>query len=231
MATVDPAIDELTRLCAAAGEEIQRGLGARRALQQQAQGAAEQATGFRTEAEQLEHVVALLAALQDAWRERFEEAIGRVVSRGLTEVFGEPIELVVEIGQSADLPTARFAVRDGRGLETDVMDARGGGLVNVASFLLRVLLLLSARPALARLLILDESFVNVSAEFTGPLVALLRRIVDDGGFQVLLVTHRPELADAADVAYRFRLDEAGRTVATRVKSMEETLAEAEGAGV
>ena len=65
----------------------------------------------------------------------------------------------------------------------------------------------------------------------GPLVALLRRIVDDGGFQVLLVTHRPELADAADVAYRFRLDEAGRTVATRVKSMEETLAEAEGAGV
>lgn len=206
------------------GDDLKVALGAQRALRTQAEEAEETAARQKEAAARLEQVVALLAALQETWRNNFQDAVGRLVSQGLTGVFGEELDLVVEMGMSGDLPTARFAVRDGRGLETEVMEARGGGLVNVASFLLRVLLLLSARPPLARLLVLDESFSNVSAGHLPALTALLRRICEEGGFQVLLVTHRPELTDAADVAYEFRLVE-GVTEVRRLKGPQDEVAE------
>ena len=205
---------------------FEQGYGARQMLERQLAEALDRTEREKAEAELLEHVVSLLSAMQELWRERFQAGVGEVVSRGLTAAFGEPLDLVVEMGQSGDLPVAKFSIRDSRGLATDIIDARGGGLVNVASFLLRVLLLLSARPPLARLLVLDEAFANVSAEYLSAVVALLRRICDDGGFQLLLVTHRPELADAADVAYRFELDATGATQVTALTSERERAAQA-----
>lgn len=210
---------------AALGNALRVKLGEQRQLQRQAEEAETSAVAQKEQSARLEQVVALLAALQETWRVQFEAAVGRLVSQGLTGVFGEQLEMVVEMGVSGDLPVARFAVRDSRGLETDVMEARGGGVVNVASFLLRVLLLLSARPPLARLLVLDESFGNVSEEYLSAVTALLRRICEEGAFQVVLVTHRPALADAADVAYQFSLVD-GVTQVKRLKAPEDERAEA-----
>lgn len=216
--------DTLRREFAAVGSQLERGAGAATVLRSQLAQHRAQAETLTEEAGQLEQVVVLLQAMQEVWKQRFEAAVGQVVSRGLTAVFGEQLDLLVELGQSGSQPTARFAVRDSRGLETDVIDARGGGLVNVAAFLLRVLLLLSARPPMARILILDETFVNVSAEYGPALVELLRRIVDEGGFQILLVSHRDDLTDAADVVYRFHTVE-GKTAVRQEKSAEDAVAE------
>jgi len=218
--------DRLTEALSSLLSRFEQGYGARQLLERQLEEALDRAAQERAEAELLEHVVSLLSAMQELWRERFQAGVGEVVSRGLTAAFGEPLDLVVEMGQSGDLPVAKFSIRDSRGLATDIIDARGGGLVNVASFLLRVLLLLSARPPLARLLVLDEAFANVSAEYLSAVVALLRRICDEGAFQVILVTHRDELADAADVAYRFELDGAGATQVTALTSERELAAQA-----
>lgn len=195
---------------------LRQGYGAWSLLKQQASEVLRQAEAEKAEAETLDHVVSLLGAMQETWREQFQAGVGQVVSRGLAGVFGEKLDLIVEMGQSGDLPVARFAIRDERGLETSVLDSRGGGLVSVTSFLLRVLLLLSARPALRRLLVLDETFAQLSAEYVGNLVALIRRIASEGKFQIVLVTHRVELADAADVAYRFELKD-GVTQVQQVK--------------
>ena len=206
------------------GDVLKVKLGEQRQLRRQQEEAETSAVAQKEQAARLEQVVALLAALQETWRSQFQDAVGRLVSQGLTGVFGEQLDMVVEMGVSGDLPVARFAVRDSRGLETDVMEARGGGVVNVASFLLRVLLLLSARPPLARLLVLDESFSNVSEEYLGNVTALLRRICEEGGFEIILVTHRPALADAADVAYEFKLVD-GVTQVKRLKGPEDETAE------
>lgn len=203
---------------------IERGLGARQLLEKQLAAAESRQSNALEETELLEHVVALLAALQDTWKERFQTAIGQIVSEGLAGVFGEKLEMVVELAQSGDRPTARFAVRDSRGLETEIMDARGGGLVNVVSFLLRVLVLLSARPAMRRLLVLDETWNNVSAEYIPNLIALIQRIAEDGDVQMLIVTHRPEFMEAADVAYRFELVD-GVTRVEKIRSREDAIAE------
>ena len=196
-------MDELDRDLARLGDLLKERVGARALLQRQAGVLEYDARTHRKRAEVLNHVVALLTAAQEVWRGGFEAAVGEHVSRGLTGVFGEPLDLVVEMGVQADLPVARFRIRDSTGLETEIMEAEGGGLVNVTSFLLLVLVLLATRPALARLLVLDETLSELSADFLPQAAALLRHISEEGKFQLVLVTHREELAEAGDVAYRF----------------------------
>jgi hypothetical protein len=196
-------VDELDRDLARLGDVLKERAGARALLQRQAGVLERDAETHRERAEVLNQVVALLAAAQEVWRGGFEAAVGEHVSRGLSGVFGEPLELVVEMGVQADLPVARFRIRDSTGLETEIMEAEGGGLVNVTSFLLLVLVLLATRPALARLLVLDETLSNLSVDFLPQAAALVRHICEEGKFQLVLVTHREELAEAGDVAYRF----------------------------
>jgi hypothetical protein len=190
---------------AALGDLLKQRAGARAVLQRQAEALQRDAETHRKRAEVLNHVVALLAAAQEMWRGGFEAAVSELVSPGLTGVFGEPLTLVVEMGIQGDLPVAHFRVRDSTGLETELMEADGGGLVNVTSFLLHTIVLLAARPALGRLLILDESFGNLSADFLPQAAALLRRIAEEGRFQLIVIaqTGREALVEAGDVVYDF----------------------------
>lgn len=198
-------MDELDSDLARLGDLLKERAGARALLQRQAGVLERDAETHRKRAEVLNQVVALLAAAQEVWRGGFEAAVGEHVSRGLSGVFGEPLELVVEMGVQADLPVAHFRIRDSTGLETEIMEADGGGLVNVTSFLLKVLVLLATRPALARLLVLDESFSNVSSDILPQVASLLRHMCDEGKCQFIVIaqTGREALVEAGDVVYDF----------------------------
>jgi DNA repair exonuclease SbcCD ATPase subunit len=96
------------------------------------------------------------------------------------------------------------------------MDARGGGLAATVGFLLRVVVLLLRTGGTGKqLLVLDETFAHVSAEYLEGVGRFLREIVDRSGVQIILVTHQETLAEAADVVYRFTAKD-GKTVVTHV---------------
>ena len=198
-------MDELDRDLACLGDRLKERAGARALLQRQAEVLECDGETHRKRADVLNQVVALLAAAQEVWRGGFEAAVSELVSPGLTGVFGEPLTLVVEMGIQGDLPVAHFFVVDSTGLKTELMEADGGGLVNVTSFLLHTIVLLAARPSLGRLLILDESFGNLSADFLPQAAVLLRRICEEGRFQLIVIaqTGREALVEAGDVVYDF----------------------------
>lgn len=202
---------------AALGDLLKRRVGARAVLERQAEALQRDIETHRKRAGVLNHVVALLAAAQEMWRGGFEAAVSELVSPGLTGVFGEPLTLVVEMGIQGDLPVAHFFVMDSTGLKTELMEADGGGLVNVTSFLLHTIVLLAARPSLGRLLILDESFGNLSADFLPQAAVLLRRICEEGRFQLIVIaqTGREALVEAGDVVYDF----AKRDGVTKVRQL------------
>src|SRR3972149_9723213 len=104
--------DRLTEALSSLLSRFEQGYGARQMLERQLAEARDRAAQERAEAELLEHVVSLLSAMQELWRERFQAGVGEVVSRGLTAAFGEPLDLLVEVGQSGDLPVARVSIRD-----------------------------------------------------------------------------------------------------------------------
>ena len=142
-------------------------------------------------------------AVLDALIQRVaEQGVGRVesvVTQGLQLVFGEGTACVLEKKEGARGTTYRINIQFGD-IVGDPMDDFGGGPVNVTSFLLRVLML--HRFGLSKILVLDESFNNVSESYLPKVSVLLKSLVEDFGFKVLAITHQPSLATHADHAYR-----------------------------
>jgi len=80
-----------------------------------------------------------------------------------------------------------------------IMDTFGGGVVNVVQFLLRVIMI--QRFGLAKFMVLDECFNNVSSQYVPAVSSLLRRLCDDRGFNIFLITQNHNLAAASDRVY------------------------------
>lgn len=153
-------------------------------------------------ADQKAHNLKALGVLDTLIQRVAEQGIGRVesvVTQGLQLVFGEDTACVLEKKEGARGTTYRINVRFGE-VTGDPMDDFGGGPTNVTSFLLRVLMI--HRFNLAKLLVLDESFNNVSDSYLPKVSVILKSLVEDFGFKILAVTHQPSLAVHADHSYR-----------------------------
>lgn len=153
-----------------------------------------------------EKVAALFQSYSEAEHEELRERIETLVTYGLQAVFGMDMTFRVVPGQERGQATMRFAVEstmNGTEVVTDVLDARGGGVASIIGFILRTVVLALSPNATRRFLVLDETFGMVSAEYIEPLSDLLRKLVDETGVQMLVVTHEPRLGMKADKLYRF----------------------------
>ncbi len=174
------------------------------ALLREIDAANERLATAKQDSEELAQVLGVLQGLEAAWKKAFESALADIVSRGLSLVFGEPmkVEIISEISRSASAVEFRLTTGDGNEeLSTAIIGARGGSVVEVVSFLFRVLLVLSSRPPLRKIIVIDESFRMVADENIPALAQMIRHLVDRLGIQIVLVTHMPAFADAADVVY------------------------------
>ena len=178
----------------------------------------ESLTTSETGHEQHEEALVVLQELEKTWRGTFEQALASVVGEGLSAVFGDEIELLFISDIKRDVAHLDMKLKT-NGLVTSLMGAKGGSVINVLSVLLRVLLTISSRPEMRRVLILDEPFSMVSAEYRAPLAQLLKEMAERLDVQFIITSHEPEISDAADVAYQILKD--GRGTAVRLKSPEE----------
>lgn len=155
-------------------------------------------------------VAITLASIGEQRQEQAQKQIEELVTRGLTTIFGEDLEFHLVQTQRGKTPEVKFLIRsralNGRVVETSVMDARGGGLAAVVGFLLRLVVLLLSKDSKEPILILDESFSHVSAEYEQPLAEFIKELVDKTRVQVVLVTHSDAFSEFADKRYRFKLD-------------------------
>lgn len=199
------------------GDKIKAQAGAQKQLRGDVSAAGAEAIDHKVEALQLDSAVDLLAAIYDTHRTAFEDDYGKVVSQGLSDVFGEELHLTVTMGVTGDLPSVKFGIRNSRGLETGIIGEQGGGYAEIVAFLLQVKVLLSIQPPLARLLVLDEPFTAINEALYPRLAALLNRVIHEGGFQVILITQNSRLAEALqDIAttLHFRQDDGVTTFTT-----------------
>ena len=130
--------------------------------------------------------------------------IESVVSKGLQLVYDDPtMGFIVEKKEGAKGISYRFLVRQGDTVG-DPMDTFGGGVQNIAGFLLRVMLI--TRFKLARFMALDESFSNLGNAGEPPTLLentsnLLQTMCSTYHFTILAVSHQPVLTAAADHVY------------------------------
>lgn len=160
-----------------------------------------------SEIEILDRTAVLLNSLGEERQAQAQGVIETLVTQGLQTIFDESLSFHIETNTKAKVSGVDFVVRSTlahESVETPIMEARGGGLAAVVGFLLRVvIMLLSTSSSRTNILVLDETFAMVSAEYLDPLGQFLRQIVDKTDIQILLVTHQPEFLEVADKAYRF----------------------------
>lgn len=138
---------------------------------------------------------------KDELRQRFE----KLANYGLEKIFGAGIRLKIEQKVKAnrvynDIKIERLFDNDWVSL--DIIKEDAGGVVDVVSLLMRILVMLLMVPRPRKLLILDEPCKMVSADLRPKISQLLKDLCDKLDIQIIMVTHSPELTENADIVYK-----------------------------
>jgi DNA repair exonuclease SbcCD ATPase subunit len=139
-----------------------------------------------------EQARAILQAVAKKVQERAHKQIQAVVSRCLAAVFDNPYAFEIRFEKKRGKTEARpVFVRDGH--EYAPEDGVGGGVLDVAAFGLRVAEVLMQRPAVRRVLILDEpfKFPSLRRGYRERVRDLLVTLAEELDFQIIIVTHDP----------------------------------------
>lgn len=139
------------------------------------------------------HLIAqdVLQRLAQAVQEQAHQRIAEVVSSCLETVFDQPYQFKILFERKRGKTEAQLRfVRKGH--EVDPLTASGGGMVDVAAFALRVACLVLHRPRLSRVLVIDEGFKFVSAQYRDNVRVMLEKLSAEMGIQIVQVTHIEE---------------------------------------
>ena len=120
--------------------------------------------------------------------------IAGVVTSCLQSVFGKDsytfkIKFVQKRGRTE---AQLLLVNDGVEI-MDPINEDSGGVVSVAAFALRLACLVLAKPRLRRLLVMDEPFSQLSAEYRPAIRSMLLKLAREFNVQFIIVTHQQEL--------------------------------------
>lgn len=201
------AIDDLTIAVRRRRRDLDEKAGEARSVLLRGQEVKKEIASLTEEVTVLERVTALLNSIGEEKQLAAQNRIEELVTRGLQTIFDETLSFHIIQTVKGRTASVEFLIRktlNDTVLETPVLEAQGGGLSATVGFLLRVVvMLLGSGTKEENILVLDETFAHVSAEYIGPLGEFLREIVDKTGVQIVMVTHQPEFADYADKVYRF----------------------------
>ena len=136
----------------------------------------------------------ILQHLAQAVQQKAHQKISEVVSLCLSAVFGEDAyQFGIEFERKRGKTEAILKFKRGE-LDADPLSATGGGVVDVAAFALRVSCLMLHRPKLSKLIVLDEPFKFVSAQYRDKVRVMLEELSQDLKIQIVMVTHSKELS-------------------------------------
>lgn len=159
---------------------------------------------------EIDQSIAILTKLAELKRKDLEERVENILTYALTSVFEQPYKFKIYSTLRGNQIRMEFKIEK-NGAETDIIDGQGGGIVDVVSFVLRVVNLLLYKPNVRKLVILDEFGKHISREYLPNVAALIKELAEKTQIQFLIVTHASELIECGDVTYHTSLDSRGYT--------------------
>lgn len=171
----------------------------------------------------LNRVHVVLGEMETALRGKFTSYIEDNVSYGLSLVFDGPYKFQIHYKTRASAPVVEFSLKSGE-IETGIYEAEGGGIINVVSFLLRIILMVYSKPPLRRICFLDETFSMVSRKFRPNVAVLLKELSDKLGIVFVFISHQDVFQDVADRIYRVEKNGSTSTITMIRESRSEVTA-------
>jgi ABC-type molybdenum transport system ATPase subunit/photorepair protein PhrA len=127
------------------------------------------------------------------------DSISELATSGLHHVIDDQ-ELTFKIEQEPKYNrlAMSFIIEDG-GVAGDPMESFGGGAVMVVSLVMRLAVM--ARMKMGNLLLLDESLSSLANKYVPACASFIRRLSEQTGVNILMVTHNEEFMGHAHTAY------------------------------
>jgi len=147
-------------------------------------------------------VAELFKQLGGQQQETLIKEISRFVNFGLRNVFGNEYTFIADIRVDTSNVTVDFRIKTAD-VESPLIDAKGGGVVEVVSILLQIFFLIVLKSTLTPVLILDTALIHLSDEYHSKMSRLLSQLCQKFDIQIILFTHSGEYGDCADKLYRF----------------------------
>lgn len=149
----------------------------------------------------LEKVSSLFKHLLDSLLDEKKQEIQHLVTYGLKSVFtDQDLKFHINIEPKYGTISTSFKTEMVGVAEGDVLESFGGGIVNVESFLLRIITLFQTK--LGPFLFLDETFSNLSDEYVENCSSLLKNLCAKLGLTIFLITHNELMLSSADKVYK-----------------------------
>ncbi len=152
-----------------------------------------------TELSDCQKARAIVQKVAEDCQKKIEFQISNLVSLALASVFPDPYEFKVSFVQRRNRTECDllFVKNDE---ECEPLTAAGGGVVDIASFALRVAIwsLKKTRPTF----ILDEPAKFVSVDLQNKVSAMLKELSEKLKIQIIMVSHLPEIVWSADKIFR-----------------------------
>ena len=143
----------------------------------------------------------IIAAVGILAQQELKEVLESLVTEALRAVFNDSYAFVVEDTVQRNKPETNFYV-EADGNKLGLRDELGCGVLDVISFVLRVVLWASSVDKTRNTMILDEPAKFVSRDRRQSFGDMMRKISSMLEIQFIMVTHEPEFIEVADKAYR-----------------------------
>jgi DNA repair exonuclease SbcCD ATPase subunit len=148
----------------------------------------------KAKSQDLKQALSVAQAVAQTVQQEAHRKIADVVSKSLDAVFDDQLEFKIKFEQKRGRTEAQLLLYK-NGIELgDPMDSTGGGVLDLCSFALRLSAICLTRPPVRKLLVCDEPFKHLSAEFRPRVRELILRLAKELDFQIIFVTHSTELA-------------------------------------
>ena len=125
--------------------------------------------------------------------------IEEMVTTALQAVFEEDYQFVIDFDIKRNKPEAKINLKL-RGEETDPKDSCGGGVLDVASFALRVVLWSIENPKSSNVIILDEPMKFLHGRIENAM-KMIKDLSKKLGIQFIIVSQMEEFAENADKVF------------------------------
>lgn len=131
--------------------------------------------------------------------------LGDIITEGLSIVFPESgYKFTIEFVERRNNVEADIFLEDKEGNTFDLLGGVGGGVADFVSLLLRcTYIILSGK---SNLLISDEPLKFIDREVISDAARFLRKFCEEFNFQMIVVTHIPEIAEQAEKIYKVTLN-------------------------
>lgn len=144
--------------------------------------------------------VELLSLVQKVTRDKIKESFEMIVTHALNYIFeSDKYSFHLVFGRRGNLQELDFAVQTpDKNEPLDPMTTDAGGILNIISFALRVVLMEVASPKINGFIISDESFANLSEEHIERASQFLKEINQKMNRQIIAISHQPKMLDSSD---------------------------------